>query len=480
MKKLNIIAISTFLILMFSLTSCQKKWIDPTINQDPNAITDAPVSTLLPAIEANMGFVLGGNDVVGITSMWDQYSYGSANQSAIIGGYNIKPSDVTNLWAALYEQSGMLGTKIMIEKAGSGAAPHYEGIGQILMAVYLGNTVDLFGNVPYSQAFQGASDLTPKYDNAKDLYDTVQTLLTNAISNLSAAPTGTDGSLGSSDYIFGGSASEWIKVAWGLKMRYTLHLSNVSSSWATDIINMVENDPMMTSNDDNMAIPFGTSQISANPLYLFGQSRTGYISNNNGFFKSLTADTMQVVASKDDSAYLGVHPGETTYTGDPRTVVYEASSNVSWAGEYYSSINSPTVFMSYPEEMFIAAEAYQANGDNTNAMKYLKAGITASFDQFKGIDKAYDALVDGWVAKKMATITGTVTKAQIMMAKYNALYMQAETYNDYRRTGIPALTPYNSKGIPDRYPYSQDEYNYNEKNVPLPAGSLYTKLFWAK
>lgn len=468
MKKLNIIAISTFLILMFSLTSCQKKWIAPTMNNNPDAVIDAPVATLLPSIEANMGFVLGGNDVVGITSMWVQYSYGAANQAAIIGGYNIKPSDVTNVWSSLYDQAGMDGTKILIEKGASSAtyAPHYEGIGQILMATYLGNAVDLWGDVPYSEAFKGATNLSPKYDKAQDLYDTVQSLLTKAIANLQKPATGTDASLSANDYVFGGSASEWIKVAWALKMRYTLHLSNVSSSWATDIINMVTNQPMMTSNADNFAIPFGNSPTAYNPLYQYGKQRTGYISNNNVFFKSLNADSVDV--------------GGGTYMSDPRYLVYEQPSGTDdWAGLYYGSKTSPAIFISYPEEMFIAAEAYQANGDNTNALKYLKAGITASINQFKGIDATYDANADAWLAGKLATYTGTVTKEQILKAKYDALYMQAETYNDYRRTLIPALVPYNSAGIPNKYPYSQDEINYN-KNVPADPSNIYKKLFWAK
>ena len=467
MKKLNIIAFSTFLFLMFSLTSCQKKWINPTMNNNPDAVTDAPVATLLPAIEANMGFNLGGNDVVGITSMWIQHSYGVSNQSSIIGSYNIKPSDVTNIWASLYTMAGMKGAKIMMDKAASTAtyAPHYEGIGQILMAVYLGNTVDLWGDVPYSDAFKGVDNLSPKYDKAQNLYDTVQTLLTNAISNLQKQPTGTDGSLSTSDYIFGGDAANWIKVAWALKMRYTLHLSNVKSSWATDIINMVENDPMMTSNADNMIVKFGSSPTAYNPLYQFGTQRTGYMSSDNGFITSLNNDTVNV--------------GDTAYMGDPRTLVYESTGDYNWAGLYYSSKSSPAVFMSYAEEMFIAAEAYQANGNNTMALKYLKAGITASIDQYSGIDASYDAYANGWLAAKLATYTGTVTKTQILMAKYNALYMQPESYNDYRRTLIPDLQASNANGIPDKYPYSQDEINYN-KNVPANPSNVYTKLFWAK
>ena len=458
MKKLNIIAISTFLFLMFSLTSCQKKWIDPSMNQNPDAITDAPVATLLPAIETNMGFALGGNDAVGITSMWVQYSFGTSNQAAIMGGYNIKPADMTNFWASMYSQAGMMGTKIMMQKASVDQAPIYEGISKVLMAIYLGNATDLWGDVPYSEAFQGASNLQPKYDKSQDLYDTIQGMLTSAISYLQQTPSGTDASLSSSDYFFKGDASAWLKVAWALKARYTLHLSNVNTSWASDVISIIESAPLMSSNSDNMALYFGTSPTANNPIYMYEQQRAGYIANNSGFFTMLAADN-----------------------SDPRSLIYKEPSGTSeYAGLYYGQKASPTVFMTYAEEMFIAAEAYHAAGDYANAKAYLVKGMTASIDMFKGLDATYDTTADAWLAAKVATYTGTANSPslqEILDQKYAALYMQTEAYNDYRRTGYPNLTPLNSAGIPDRYPYSQDELNYN-KNTP--ANNIYTKLFWAK
>lgn len=466
MKKLNIIAISTFLILIFSLMSCQKKWIDPSMNQNPDAILDAPVATLLPAVEANMAFALGGNDVPGITSMWMQYSFGTANQGAILGGYNMRNADAVNIWLAMYTQAGMLGTKIMIEKSLNTEkfAPHYEGIAKILMAVYLGNAVDLWGDVPYSEAFQDIKNLQPKYDKAQDLYDTVQGLLTSAVNYLQQPATLTDESLSENDYFFSGDASKWIKVAWALKARYTLRLANVNTSWATDVINIIENNPLMSSNSDNMALFFGNSPTSYNPIYMYEEQRTGYISNNSDFFDRLAADSMYV--------------GDTMYMGDPRSIVFVQTSSSAYAGTYYGSPASPTVFMTYAEEMFVAAEAYQANGNNTEAMNYLKKGITASIDQFKGVDSDYDAIADGWLEKKLASYDGkTLTKEDVLLQKYVALYMLPETYSDYRRTGIPDLVPYNSLGIPDRYPYSQDELNYNTNT---PTTTIYNKLFWAK
>lgn len=466
MKKINIIVISTLLMLAFSLVSCQKKWVDPSINQNPDAILDAPVATLLPAIEANMAFQLGGNDVPGITSIWMQYSFGSSNQGAIIGDYNIKNADVANIWLAMYTQGGMLETKILMEKSLNTEkyAPHYEGVAKILMAVYLGNAVDLWGDVPYSQAFQDIKNLQPQYDKAQGLYDTVQNLLTSSISYLAQTATLTDESLPENDYFFGGDASKWTKVAWALKARYALRLSNVNASWADNVINIIENNPQMSSNSDNMAFYFGNSPTSYNPIYMYEEQRTGYVSNNQDFFDKLAADSMYV--------------GDTVYMGDPRSIVFVQTSSSAYAGTYYGSPTSPTIFMTYAEEMFIAAEAYQANENNAEAMNYLKKGITASIEQFKGVDAEYDAVADGWLEKKLASYDGkTLTKEDILLQKYVALYMLPEAYCDYRRTGIPDLTPYNSLGIPDRFPYSQDELNYN---LNTPTTTIYNKLFWAK
>lgn len=62
------------------------------------------------------------------------------------------------------------------------------------------------------------------------------------------------------------------------------------------------------------------------------------------------------------------------------------------------------------------------------------------------------------------------------MEKWVALYDQGiEPYNDYRRTGIPVLTPRSQsvgatmKIIPKRYPFPQTTtlYNPNAKNIPM-------------
>ncbi len=460
MKKISIISIATFVLVLFTFTSCQKKWLDPSVNKDPDAVTDVPGYVLLPAIEVNMGYLFGGMDMAGTTAMWMQYATGTARQAAAINGYNYRSSDVDNLWGSIYTTGGMMNTKILIDKSLNPKtySPIYAGIGKVCMALWLGNTTDLFGDIPYTDAFEGDKQLMPKFDSQQQIYDTIQSLLTSAIHLLQQPPTGFDIKLSSSDYIYGGNTSAWIKAAWALKARYALHLSKVNSSWATTITNIIENQSIFSSNGDNMALTFDVGPSSQNPMYQYEDQR-GDMVNNGGFFNRLASDN-----------------------NDPRALIYKAlpSGGEYLAGLYYGQKNSPVVFVSYPELMFIAAEAYHQEGKYDKAKDYLIKAITGSIDMYKGLDATYDATADAWLAAKVAGYTGTKDSpslTEILTQKYVAEYFQPESWVDYRRTGIPNLTPVNTKGIPDRYPYPTSEVLYN-KNTPQTT--LYTPMWWQK
>ena len=61
----------------------------------------------------------------------------------------------------------------------------------------------------------------------------------------------------------------------------------------------------------------------------------------------------------------------------------------------------------------------------------------------------------------------------IMTEKYIGMFTQAEGFNDWRRTGIPALTPTSGAQIPRRYHYSSGEYLFNENAPDETAVTLF-------
>lgn len=59
-------------------------------------------------------------------------------------------------------------------------SPGHKGIADVLMVMNLSMVVDVWGDVPYSQAF-GGEVLRPAYDNQEQLYNTMLGLLDEAI-----------------------------------------------------------------------------------------------------------------------------------------------------------------------------------------------------------------------------------------------------------------------------------------------------------
>jgi hypothetical protein len=435
--------------MSLSFTSCD--WIDPDLNNDPDAVKEVPLKLLLPSIEVRMAYILGGQDVAGVTSMWTQQSQGVARQSGIINNYNITEADVNNLWGSFFD-GGMMDAHILINQADE-ESPHYKGIGQVLMAVWLGNATDLFGDVPYSEAFQGAEgNLTPAYDSQQSIYQTIQTLLDDAIANLQSTNNviPVEG-----DYFFGGDAGQWLKVAYTLKARYTLHLSEVNGNAAlTEVINIVTGGKVLEGNSDDLAFWFGENTTENNPVYQFCDQR-GDIRNGPAFFSALNDDN------------------------DPRVYVYQANpSETYYGGLVYGQRASRVDLLTYSEMLFMAAEAYSRTNQPGQAADYLIQAVKANTDKYRGYSTDYDAAIDDWMNAKTAEWQATPpTLEEIMTQKWLALYLNPEVWVDYRRTGYPQLVPVTGNNIPLRFLYPTDERLYNPNT---PETTIWQPVWWDK
>jgi hypothetical protein len=443
MKKRYLIKLGTILLLAVFISSCEK-WIDPKINEDPDSVVDVPYNLLLPAIQANLGYVIGGFDVRGVLGMWVQHVAGTAQQAATEGkNYNITEADVNNLWNSIYE-SCMMNLSIFIAKTGD-ANPQARGVGKVLMAYTLGVTTDVFGDIPYSEAFLGNAKLKPKYDSQQSIYTVINTLLTEALTDLGTANSANAVPFGSTsnDLIYSGSLPKWIAAAHSLRARYALHLSKKGTVDYTAVL--ADCAAGISSNANDFQLPFGATESNANPLYEFDIQRPNYCGTSTPF--------------------------STRAAGDPRLAVFVGGGKV--FGTFYGSIASPVPFMSYVETKFIEAEAQlrKTGASQPLANAAYDAAVTAS------IAKYSITTAGAWLTANTTGVLGDRTIKNIIEAKYIALFMQTETFNDYRRTGYPALTPTAGATIPVRFPYCADERLYNAENVPtgITTGSA---MWW--
>lgn len=134
--------------------------------------------------------------------------------------------------------------------------------------------------------------------------------------------------------------------------------------------------------------------------------------------------------------------------------------------------------ISFREIKFIEAECLSRTGgsDNDILQAYLD-GISASFQEVGLTDGDYENYVSNSAVNP--GIGNIQIDGHILIQKYIGLFVQPEVYNDYRRTGIPALTPVSGSQVPVRWNYPSNELLFNT-NVPGPTeANLYTpKVDW--
>jgi Starch-binding associating with outer membrane len=214
MKKV-INKISILLVLVTVVSSC-KKMLD--VNTNPNKPSEVTLGVLLPAVEeatANNHFQVGFTANI-MAQQLAAYTSGPLNDD------QHRDVRMNGAFNALYSNT-LNNNVFLIKSANAKGAPVYEGIGKILLAVNLGLATDIWGNIPYTDAFKGAENLFPKYDKQEDIYTAIQNLLSEGIALLQL-PAGLQKPT-TEDLIYGGNAARWIKAANVLKARYYMHLT---------------------------------------------------------------------------------------------------------------------------------------------------------------------------------------------------------------------------------------------------------------
>jgi len=445
--------------LFLLMGSCKKSYYD-FVNQDPNVLNTVSPSLLLPTVQTGLGYTVGG-DVSRTTSLAMQQTFGANSQMAAFYIYGYNPGAFDQMWADLYTTT-MENDFTLMQIADKGGYNAYSGISRILMAYSLQVTVDCWGAIPYSKAFQGnvsGGSIQPAYDTDKGLYDTIASLVDVGIAKLTATDAGRIVPA-ADDMMYGGVAANWVKFGHAIKARLYIHQSKGNTTMASKALSEIA--LSFTANADNAVYIFGTAETAANPWYQFNRDRAGNIN-----YSTATLATML------------------TQLNDPRYGIYldsaHENSGVITGGHYgglnsyYGAVNSPVEFITYDELLFMKAEATISSGGTVvTAQPFYTAAITANMNKL-GVPAG--TITTYLAAHGTLPVTTTAAIAQIATQEYLALYLNPEAWSTWRRTGSPTLTPTSGANIPRRLEYPQTEYDLNTAHVP--ASTLFTpKLFW--
>jgi Starch-binding associating with outer membrane len=459
-------------LLAFGAAACGDFLSGPGLTTDPNAPTAATRDQRLVAVQSAMGVQLTGT-LARSACMWMQQCAGVDRQYATLELYNTTSTDFDTEFTQVYTGGGLIDMRAIQADAAAAGDSVYVGVGKVLEALDIGTAADLWGDIPYSQTL--GSFPAPRFDTQLNVYNALLTLLTQAIAELGGPGLGP---IGGVDLWYGGDKTSWTQLAHTLKARIYLHLaSQVAGSYANALaearlglssaahdlrtyqstattewniwyqFQIVQRDTylrtgamlvdsiMKKRNDPRLAAYFSPITPPAWAASHKYKPRTKIL-DSNGNMEQVTALTVDSLSGAAAPAWNATLYGTTTdnhvtwtnvgplpYAGAQPGDAYDPAveSNISTT-RLAQGFRQPMV--TFAEVQLIIAEAAYQTGDQVGALASLNAERTAA-----------------GLAALGAGVTGAALLDSIMVEKYVALFQNIESWNDIKRTCIPALVP---------------------------------------
>ncbi|MCG7856716.1 SusD/RagB family nutrient-binding outer membrane lipoprotein [Flavihumibacter sediminis] len=491
MRSFSSIYITYIICIILTMTSCRKQF---DININPSVVTNPPINTVMPNVTVNLAFA-GGNELLRFPGLWvQQYAaQGNAgNQLRLVENYIVQGSDLISVWATLYANLLIDNEYILSNSADH---PYYNGIARIINAWTFQHIVDMWGDVPFTEALNLSAIPNPSFDDDALIYPALVILLDEGIAQLSKEPTGMIP--GNDDLIYNGNRQKWIRLANTLKMRIAIHYSEIDPGYTKSVINALVDAgaPVIDDNDYNFQMPFVDAPNAQNPIHQFEFRRP-----NQLFPNAFLVDMMNERSDPRRAFYLtpypylsepatfkGAAPGDAQAFNYSRFHTYLRGSlknnpaslpdgSLSPLAAQYTG-TAPIRLLTAAEYFFIRAEASLRFGATGDAEELFRTAIRKSMEEV-GVD---EASIGEYLAAH-GDLIGTPEEQleQIIGEKYIALYGVAlEPYTDWRRTGYPLIEKVPNgvlASIPTIFLYSSHELSGNPK--AKQKASLLETVFW--
>ncbi len=433
----NILKTVAIVVLIVAFSGCSKDFFDVNV---PTGAVDASE--------------LGMNDLLGpviFHTVYGQYyaerSFGNYVQNFTgEGGSAAGVTSISGTWSSVYLYS-LPNLNVIREKAQALGAKHFDAVAQILIAMNLGIATDSYENIPYSEASNASNDATPGFDTQESVYAAIFKLLDSAISELEGSDDSGFKPTATSDLIYRGDLSKWLKTAYVLKARYKLHLINKIGAVKAGQDALASIAKGYTSNSDDFQMSFTEKHL--NPWYSrevlakhtgnsfdnLGNQLIGLMNGNLYPFTGgvITMDPrLPVYAQTSDGSndYRGYISGGSGYSADSTMGNAEFREN-----GFYTNLDSPIVLLSYAEAMFIKAEAaFLANGGTTTSAGTTADGYAAYLDGIKANMSKMGVSSSAYIADPSVGMGAANLKLEnIMREKYIANFLNPETFVDLRK-----------------------------------------------
>lgn len=224
MKRFNKVMIMGALVAAVVGSGCKKSFFD--INKDPNNAVESNITADLIAPQAMLNSANRTGTGYAWLNMWLGYWAPSSGFAPAVEeqSYNINTAFGAGLFSGLMDNA--YDYQFMENQAKATGQDFYVGIAKIMKSNNFAQLVDLYNNVPYSEALQGLKAIRPKYDDAKSIYEDLIKQVDTAISLIKSADKNKNDKIATADLMFGSDKTLWIKFANTLKLRWLINQSN--------------------------------------------------------------------------------------------------------------------------------------------------------------------------------------------------------------------------------------------------------------
>lgn len=449
---------------LLAFTACND-WLGD--NRNPGMLSEAPEDALLTAIieqTANNHY-----NVALTTSLYVQHlASPNTNETDRYGRVTLN-----DCWSSLY--GCMANASDLYRVALRNRDNHYAGAALVMLSYNALMTTDLWGDIPFTEAFDGADIIEPHYDTQEAVYDTIVKNIDRAIELFGLANSHKvfDG-----DILYNNQPQQWKRFAYSLKARTLMHLSRTASFDAEKILNAV--DSAFTSIDGNAELHYSGNKN--NPWYtlVYGMVKGGVL---NGYLSAQLIESMKGnlqnglpfdprLTMMTDTLPGGGYAGTINGSAPPQTGFCTLTLH-SWP----STSTAPILLLTYPEIKLIEAEASLLNGELTRAKDAFVTAIRSHMEMLDVDSNEANTYLQAVIQRIDET---SLTINDIAYQKWLILYLQPEAWTELRRNkyALPGMTlPANC--LTDRfiqrilYPDTEIALNSN-----CPKSSSQTDPLW--
>lgn len=461
--------ISTALLALTLVATGCRDWLD--INDNPNYVSEAEMSDLLPTVQLLMASKVG-YDLGLVGNFWSQYvvQCNETNQYNNIMDYNLAVSEslFSSIWSYSYSRILPSLKSILAKSAAAGNSSNFELEAKTLAAYNIYLLTSLYDKVALSEgSFSDEPALEPNFDSGEDVQGSIIKLLeeVRALNAEQVAADEAGNSTAGCDMVLGGDVETWLQFANTLYLKVLIRDFSANKS---KIQALLSEDNLLAA--DVKFDQFVNQADKSNPLYESDRRQLNTTENIR-----CCTDILNILDASDPRlAYF--------YEGGAAGTAYGTKGKQKETSRLTIEATDPVYFSTASEALFLKAEAYARLGNAAKAKESYDAAVEASFARC-GVSGAEDFLEGAYSFKSGST---EEMVHQIINQKWasNVRCMPIESWFDINRTGYPKrgtdITLYT--GVLETpacrylYPESSALYNRNSPEVePLTA-----PMWWHK